>query len=171
MHPSAVSFTLPARVLNDVREAMARGPVEVTAFDQDNRRVLSTGTLLLIDNLINQAAATIRLKAMFANDDESLWPGDFVNARLLLETRRNALVVPSSAIQRGPQGLFAWLVNERSMAQVRKIEVGPTTGNLTVITSGLADGDRVVTDGQYKLQVNSPVTVNTPPQAASRGIQ
>jgi multidrug efflux system membrane fusion protein len=171
MHPSAVSFTLPARVLNDVREAMARGPVEVTAFDQDNRRVLSTGTLLLIDNLINQAAATIRLKAMFANDDESLWPGDFVNARLLLETRRNALVVPSSAIQRGSQGLFAWLVNERNMAQVRKIEVGPTTGNLTVITSGLADGDRVVTDGQYKLQVNSPVTVNTPPQAASRGIQ
>jgi membrane fusion protein, multidrug efflux system len=171
VRPSAVSFTLPARVLNDVREAMARGPVEVTAFDQDNRRVLGNGTLLLIDNLINQAAATIRLKAMFPNDDESLWPGDFVNARLLLEIRKNALVIPSGAVQRGPQGLFAWVVNEKNTAQVRKIEVDPTTGNLTVITSGLADGDRVVTDGQYKLQANSPVTVNGPPQAASRGAQ
>jgi membrane fusion protein, multidrug efflux system len=170
VHPSAVSFTLPARALNDVREAIARGPVEVTAFDQDNRRVLGTGTLLLIDNLINQAAATIRLKAMFANDEESLWPGDFVNARLLLEARKNVLVIPSSAVQRGPQGLFAWIVNERNTAQVRKIEVGPTTGNLTVVTSGLADGDRVVTDGQYKLQVNSPVTINPPP-SASRGAQ
>jgi membrane fusion protein, multidrug efflux system len=171
VHPSAVSFTLPARVLNDVREAIARGPVEVTAFDQDNRRVLGTGTLLLIDNLINQAAATIRLKAMFANDDESLWPGDFVNARLLVETRKNVLIIPSSAVQRGPQGLFTWVVNEKNTAQLQKIEVGPTTGNLTVVMSGLADGDRVVTNGQYKLQVNSPVTDNTPPQAASRGAQ
>jgi membrane fusion protein, multidrug efflux system len=171
VRPSAVSFTLPARVLSDVRDAMARGPVEVTAFDQDNRRVLGSGTLLLIDNLINQAAATIRLKAMFPNDDESLWPGDFVNARLLLETRKNALVIPSGAVQRGPQGLFAWVINERNTAQVRKIEIGPTTGNLTVITSGLSEGDRVVTEGQYKLQVNSPVTLNAPPQAASRGAQ
>jgi membrane fusion protein, multidrug efflux system len=171
VHPSAVSFTLPARVLNDVREAMGRGPVEVTAFDQDNRRVLGIGTLLLIDNLINQATATIRLKAMFPNDDESLWPGDFVNARLLLEIRKNTLVIPSSAVQRGPQGLFAWVINDRNTAQVSKIEIGPTTGNLTVITSGLADGDRVVTDGQYKLQVNAPVTVNAPPQAASRSAQ
>jgi membrane fusion protein, multidrug efflux system len=171
VRPSAVSFSLPARVLNDVREAMGRGPVEVTAFDQDNRRVLGTGTLLLIDNLINQAAATIRLKAMFPNDDESLWPGDFVNARLLLETRTNVLVIPPGAVQRGPQGLFAWVVNERNTALTRKIEVGPTTGNLTVITSGLTDGERIVTDGQYKLQANSPVTVNAPPQAASRGAQ
>ncbi len=111
------------------------------------------------------------LKAMFANDDERLWPGDFVNARLLLETRTNVLVVPSSTVQRGPQGLFAWVVNEKNTAQVRKIEIGPTTGNLTVITSGLADDDRVVTDGQYKLQVNSPVLVNTPLPVASRGAE
>ena len=168
VRPSAVLFTLPARVLDDVRDAMARGPVEVTAFDQDNRRVLSKGTLLLVDNLINQATATIRLKAMFANEDERLWPGDFVNARVLLETRSNVLVVPSSTVQRGPQGLFAWVVTEKNTAQVRKIEVGPTTGNLTIITSGLADGDRVVTDGQYKLQPNSPVvTTSTPSPIAS----
>jgi membrane fusion protein, multidrug efflux system len=160
--PSAVMFTLPARALGDVRHAMARGGVEVTAFDQDNQRALGTGTLLLIDNLISQAASTIRLKAMFANDDEVLWPGDFVNARLLLETRSNALVVPSSAVQRGPQGLIAWIITEKNTAEMRKIAIGPTTGNLTVITSGLADGDRVVTDGHYKLQANSAVTVSKP---------
>lgn len=170
VRPSAVLFTLPARVLEDVRDSMARGPVEVTAFDPDNRRVLSTGALLLIDNLINQAAATIRLKAMFANEDERLWPGDFVNARVLLEIRSNVLVVPSSTVQRGPQGLFAWVVTEKNTAEVRKIEVGPTTGNLTIITSGLADGDRVVTDGQYKLQPNSPVIASTPSPIASGGM-
>ena len=147
---------------------MVRGPVEVTAFDPDNRRALGTGTLLLIDNLVNQATAMIRLKAMFANDDERLWPGDFVNARVLLEVRSNVLVVPSSTVQRGPQGLFAWVVTEKNTAEVRKIEVGPTTGNLTIITSGLADGDRVVTDGQYKLQTNAPVSI-TSSQVATSG--
>jgi multidrug efflux system membrane fusion protein len=171
VRPSAVVFTLPARDLDGVRRAMASGPVEVTAFDEDNRRALSTGTLLLVDNLVNQASATIRLKAMFANDDERLWPGDFVNARLLLETRSNALVVPSSVVQRGAQGLFTWVVTEKNTAQVRKIEVGPATANLTVITSGLSDGERVVTDGQYKLQLDSPVVVSTPSPLASRGAE
>jgi multidrug efflux system membrane fusion protein len=110
VRPSAVLFTLPAQVLDDVRSAMALGPIEVTAFHQDNRRALSNGTLLLIDNLVNQVSGTIHLKAMFANDDERLWPGDFVNARLLLETRGNALIVPSGEVQRGPQGLFAWVI-------------------------------------------------------------
>ena len=171
VRPSAVVFTLPARDLDGVRRAMASGPVEVTAFDEDNRRALSTGTLLLVDNLVNQASATIRLKAMFANDDERLWPGDFVNARLLLETRSNALVVPSSVVQRGAQGLFTWVVTEKNTAQVRRIEVGPATANLTIISSGLFDSDRVVTDGQYKLQLNSPVLVNTPSPLASRGAE
>src|SRR4029450_4902383 len=89
--PSAVMFTLPARTLDDVRAAMARGPVEVTAFDQDNRRALATGTLLLVDNIIDQTTATIRLKAMFPNEDDRLWPGEFVNARVLLETRSDAV--------------------------------------------------------------------------------
>jgi membrane fusion protein, multidrug efflux system len=163
--PLAVMFTLPARALDDVRDALARGPVEVTAFDQDNRRALATGRLLLIDNLIDQATATIRLKAMFANQDEKLWPGEFVNARLLVETRPSALVIPSVAVQRGPQGLLAWVVNDKNIAQVRKIEVGPTTGDFTIITAGLADGDRVVTDGHYKLQQDVPVTITGAPPA------
>jgi len=115
--PSAVVFTLPARLLGEVRRALARGPVEVTAYDQDNRRALSTGMLLLVDNAVDQASGTIRLKAMFANDEDELWPGESVNARLLLATRSNAVVVPSAAIQRGPDGLFVWIVNANGVAE------------------------------------------------------
>ena len=155
--PCAVLFTLPATNLTDVREALKRGPVEVTAFDQDNRIALSTGKLLLIDNAIDQATATIRLKAMFANDDDVLWPGEFVNARILVETRHNALTVPTAAIQSGPRGLFTWVVTPNNTAEPRPIEVGPATGDLTIVTAGLTDGDRVVTAGQYKLQPKAPV--------------
>lgn len=158
--PAAVMFTLPSRVLDDVRQAMDRSTIEVTAFDQDNRLPLSTGKLLLVDNAVDQATATIRLKAIFPNADDRLWPGEFVNARLLLETRSNVIAVPASAVQRGPQGLFAWIVTADNTAVVRQIQVGPATGDLTIVTSGLNEGDRVVTDGQYKLQANTPVTVN-----------
>jgi len=157
--PSAVLFTLPMQVLDDLRDAMARGPVEVTAYDQNNRRLLSTGKLLLIDNAIDQATATIRLKAMFDNADERLWPGEFVNARVSLETRRNVIAVPTTVVQRGAQGLFAWIVNADNVAEPRRIELGPASGDLTVINSGLAEGDRVVTDGQYKLQANARVSI------------
>jgi multidrug efflux system membrane fusion protein len=165
--PCAVLFTLPARELENVRDAMARGPVEVVAFDQDNRRALSTGKLLLIDNIIDQTTATLRLKAMFANEDERLWPGNFVNARVSLETRSNALVIPPTAVQRGPQGLFTWVVTENDTAEPRPIEVGPSTKDLTVVTSGLSDGERVVTGGQYKLKRGVPVTVSAPATAGS----
>ncbi len=157
--PSAVLFTLPMQVLDDLRDAMARGPVEVTAFDQNNRRQLSTGKLLLIDNAIDQATATIRLKAMFDNADERLWPGEFVNARVALDIRRNVIAVPTTAIQRGQPGLFVWIVNADNVAEVRPIALGPASGDLTVINAGLAEGDRVVTDGQYKLQVNARVSI------------
>ncbi len=174
--PSAVLFTLPMQVLDDLRDAMARGPVEVTAFDQNNRRLLSTGKLLLIDNAIDQATATIRLKAMFDNADERLWPGEFVNARVLLETRRNVIAVPTTVVQRGPQGLFAWIVNADSLVEPRPIQLGPASGDLTVINTGLAEGDRVVTDGQYKLQLNTRVRItsstvasNTPSSTSSTG--
>ncbi len=160
--PAAVLFTLSARFLNDVREAMAHGPVEVTAFSQDNTRVLSRGTLLLIDNFVDQASATMRLKAMFANEDERLWPGDFVNARVSLDVRRNVVTIPSVAIQRGPDGIFTWVVAAGNVAQARAIKSGPTSGDLTVITSGLEEGEHVVVDGQYKLRQNSLVSENMP---------
>jgi membrane fusion protein, multidrug efflux system len=165
--PSAVMFTLPARSLDDVRDAMARGPVEVTAYDQDNRKALATGKLLLVDNLIDQTTATIRLKAMFPNDDERLWPGEFVNARVLVDTRTNAVVVPSGAIQRGPDGLFIWIVAANDVAEPRAVEVGPRTEKLTIITSGLNGGERIITDGQYKLQRGAPVTYSAPATAGA----
>ena len=167
--PSAVLFTLPARALDDVRAAMARGPVEVTAFDQDNRHTLATGTLLLVDNTIDQTTATIRLKAMFPNEDDKLWPGEFVNARLLLETRSNAVVVPSAAVQRGPNGLFVWAVSGKDIAEPRTIETAQTYDNLTIVTSGLSGGERVVTDGHYRLQRGAPVTFTSPQVAGSAG--
>jgi membrane fusion protein, multidrug efflux system len=165
--PAAVMFTLPSRVLDDVREAMNRGAIEVIAYDQDNRLALSTGKLLLVDNAVDQATSTIRIKAIFANADDRLWPGEFVNARLLLETRSNVVTVPAKAIQRGPQGLFAWTVTANDTAVARQIQVGPAAGDLTIVTSGLNEGDRVVTEGQYKLQANAPVSVSSPPAAAA----
>jgi multidrug efflux system membrane fusion protein len=165
--PSAVMFTLPARSLDNIRAAMKRGPVEVTAFDQDNRQALATGTLLLIDNQIDPATSTIKLKAMFPNRDEQLWPGEFVNARVLVETRANAVVVPSAAVQRGPNGLFVWVVAANDVAEPRAIEAGPRTEQLTVVTSGLSGGERVVTDGQYKLQRGAPVSYAAPATAGA----
>jgi multidrug efflux system membrane fusion protein len=169
--PSAVMFTLPARTLDDVRDAMARGAVEVTAFDQNNRHALATGTLLLVDNIIDQTTATIRLKAMFPNEDDKLWPGEFVNARLLLEIRKDAVVVPSAAVQRGPEGLFVWTVTANNRAEPRPIQSGPATDNLIIVTSGLNGGERIVIDGHYKLQRNAPVTFSSPtsPQTAGSG--
>jgi multidrug efflux system membrane fusion protein len=150
--PCAVLFILPATNLRDVREALKRGPVQVSALDQDGLVALSTGELLLIDNAIDQATATMRLKALFANEDDALWPGEFVNARVLVETRHNALTIPTAAIQNGPKGVFTWVVTADNVAEQRPIEAGPASGSLTIVTAGLADGDRVVVAGQYKLQ-------------------
>jgi membrane fusion protein, multidrug efflux system len=166
--PSAVIFTLSARSLDAVRDALTSGPVEVTAFSQDNRRTLGKGTLLLIDNMVDQASATMRMKAMFANEDDQLWPGDFVNARVSLKVLRGVLTVPSAAIQTGPDGIFAWVVAEGNVVQARPITSGPTTDGRTVITLGLTEGDRVVVSGQYKLRQNSKVTMTLPAPAVDK---
>jgi multidrug efflux system membrane fusion protein len=166
--PAAVMFTLPMQYLDDVRAALARGPVDVTALDQHNAGTLSAGSLLLIDNIIDQATATIRLKAMFPNADERLWPGEFVNARVRVETRANALVMPATAVQRGAQGLFAWVVSETNTAGARPIKLGPASGGEAIVTEGLKAGDRVVTDGQYKLQLNAPVAIVAAREEAGR---
>jgi membrane fusion protein, multidrug efflux system len=166
--PAAVMFTLSARSLNDLRDAMARGPVEVIAFSQDNRRILGKGTLLLIDNMVDQASATMRMKAMFANEDEQLWPGDFVNARVSLERLPDALTVPSAAIQTGPDGKFAWVVAEGDVVKARPITLGPTTDGRVVIASGLVAGDRVVVSGHYKLRQNAKVSFTSPESADAR---
>ena len=164
--PCAVVYTLPATDLTQLRESLRRGPVEVTAFDQDSRIALGTGHLMLIDNTIDQSTATVRLKAMFANDDEALWPGEFVNARTLVETRQHALTVPTAAIQNGADGLFTWVVTANNVAEPRTIKVGPAADDVTIITAGLTDGDRVVIAGQYKLQPKAPVVAALAPRAS-----
>jgi multidrug efflux system membrane fusion protein len=166
IRPAAVLFSLPARELDTVRAAMRRGDVEVTAFDQDNRQALEKGKLLLVDNVIDQTTATIRLKALFPNEDERLWPGEFVNAHLLADTQ-NALTVPSTAVQRGPQGLFAWIVTKDGIAKTQAIETGVSSGDVTTVTSGLAEGDHVVTDGQYRLQPGARVVITGAPPSKS----
>lgn len=161
-HPAAVLFTLPAPLLSAVRAAMGNGPLTATALDQDNRRNLSTGHVLLIDNAVNAATATIRLKALFANDDDQLWPGDFVNVRLLLETRTDAIAIPTAAVQRGPEGLFSWVVTQDKTVVPRRIDVGPSAGGETVVAAGLAGGEQVVTEGQYKLRAGTLVQISKP---------
>jgi membrane fusion protein, multidrug efflux system len=168
--PSAVIFTLSARSLDDVREAMEHGPVEVVAFSQDNQRELAKGTLLLIDNIVDQASATMRLKAMFPNEHDELWPGDFVNARLYLKVLPEALTVPSAAVQTGPDGLLAWVVTEDDAVQARPIITGPTTNGRTLIALGLREGDRVVVSGHYKLRQNGKVAVTMAPPAVDKQV-
>lgn len=165
--PAAVMFTLPAQFLDTVRAAMQRGPVEVLAFDRDNRRQLSKGTLLLVDNIIDQSTATIRLKAMFPNTDDVLWPGEFVNARILLSTRTGVVAVPNTAIQRGPHGVYVWVITPDNKAEDRSVTLGPMTGNITVIDTGLKPGEQIVTDGFFKLQRNRAVTVKAPQSGAA----
>jgi len=162
--PTFVTFTLPAHTLDAVREAMKKGEVQVTAYDRDNRQQIGVGKLQTVDNRIDQATASYTLKATFANDDEKLWPGQFVNARLLLQTLKQVLVVPNGAVQRGPKGLFAWSVGADNRASPKSIEVALRTESISVVSGGLAEGERVVTDGQYKLQDNAAVSIGAKPE-------
>lgn len=165
--PSTVVFTLPEIQLEPLREAMERGPVEVTALDQNNVKALGTGKLLLIDVVIDQATATIRLKALFPNIDERLWPGEFVNARVLLGTESNALTIPPTALQRGPNGLFTWVVGPDGKAEMRPIKTGPTADETTIVADGIGVGERVVTEGCYRLQPGVMVAIQPPKERAA----
>jgi membrane fusion protein, multidrug efflux system len=167
--PATVIFTLPESFLDDVRDAMTRGPVEVTAYDQNNVRMLGTGKILLIDAIIDQATASIRLKALFPNADEKLWPGEFVNVRVLIDTQQNVIAIPASAVQRGPNGFYAWAITGGNKAEMRPLMTGATTNDITIVTSGVTEGDRLVIEGQYKLQPDSVVTI-TPPRSVAINI-
>jgi multidrug efflux system membrane fusion protein len=163
LQPIAVIFTLTEDVLPSVAQHMRKGTLEVDAFSRDDQTKLATGKLLTIDNQIDPTTGTAKLKAVFDNKDNALWPNQFVNADLLLETRKNSTVVPTAAILRGPQGTFVYAVNPDKTVQDRQVTVSLTQGNTTVITAGLNPGDTVVTDGQDKLQRGSRVE----PRAAS----
>ncbi len=157
MHPIAVLFTLPEDYIPQVLQHMRKGPLEVEAYSRDDRQKLATGELLTLNNEIDPTTGTNRYKAVFQNQDRVLWPNQFVNIRLLLETRHDAVTVPVAAIQRGTQGTFVYTVKPDNTVEVRPVTVDVTEGNLASIQSGLNPGEMVVTDGQDKLQPGAKV--------------
>jgi membrane fusion protein, multidrug efflux system len=166
VHPIFVSFALPAASLPEVRARLKQGDIAVIAEDGDGRD-LGTGKLAMIDNQINAATATIAYKGTFDNADEALWPGQFVNIRLLLQVRRNALTVPVTAVTRGPEGTYAFVIGADRVVQKRPIEIGFTNKTIAIVNSGLVAGEQIVTDGQYRIQAGSRVEVLAPPAASA----
>ena len=164
LDPIVVFFTLPEDQLPGVRDAMSKGTLEVEARSRDGDKVLGQGTLAVIDNQINQATATVRFKAIFDNPDHRLWPNQFVKARLKLATRQNALVVPAAVVQHGPNGTFAYVIDEDRTASVRPVKVVTTEGEKALIGSGLAEGETVVLSGQAQLRPGAKVSAK--PQGA-----
>jgi membrane fusion protein, multidrug efflux system len=157
LQPIAVVFTLPEDQLPTVARHMKNATLLVEAYSRDAQTKLATGKLQTIDNQIDQTTGTAKLKAVFDNKDNELWPNQFVNANLLLETRKNSIVLPTAAILRGPQGTFVYLVKSDKTVEARAVTVSVAQGNNTAIASGLNPGDVVVTDGQDKLQTGSKI--------------
>lgn len=170
VQPIAVLFTIPE---DDLRPVLARlragDTLTVDAYDRAGRTRLATGSLLTTDNQIDQSTGTTRLKAVFPNADHELFPNQFVNARLLLDTRHDAVLVPEAAIQRGPQGTFVYAVAADGTAEVRPVTVGPRAEGDAAVERGLEPGELVVTDGVDKLRAGSRVEVSAPSPAPAAG--
>jgi membrane fusion protein, multidrug efflux system len=169
IEPISLLFTLPEDDFGVVNRQMAAGPLAVAASNRADNKVLGEGTLLLINNQIDQTTGTIQLKATFPNKDHALWPGQFVDARLLVETRHGAVTVPAAAVQLGPQGVYAYVVKADNTVQMVPIKVSSANagGALALIESGVSAGDQVVVDGQLKLRpgVTVKATAPAPPEA------
>jgi multidrug efflux system membrane fusion protein len=159
LEPAAVLFSVPQDQLPAIARAMAAGEVPVEAWSRDGRTRIGVGKAAVIDNQINQATSTLRVKALIPNPGHALWPNQFVKARMLLETIRGALVVPTVAVQRGPQGTFVYVVGPDRTAKLQPIEVGATAGELTIVTKGLAPGAQVVVEGANQLRPGGKVEV------------
>ena len=157
LRPISVSFTLPEQTLPSIQDARRAGEIAVLAVDRDNTTVLAQGQLAVIDNQIDTTTGTIRLKANFPNQDLRLWPGQFVNARLLLTVRKSGLVVPASVVQRGPEGSYAFVIQTNQTVEVRPVKVAQIEAGQALIDQGLRAGESVVVDGQYRLQTGSKV--------------
>jgi multidrug efflux system membrane fusion protein len=162
LQPISVLFTLPQELFGDTAAAMRGTTLTALAYTQDNKRLLASGTLQLIDNAVDQATGTIRLKASFSNDDEALWPGQFVNVRLVLETRKDGLVVAGAAVQRNQDGPYAWVIRPDGTAEVRPIKIATFQDDDALVSSGLAPGDRVVISGQSRLRPGAKVALSKP---------
>jgi multidrug efflux system membrane fusion protein len=168
IQPISVVFTVPQESLPRINVAMDAAKLAVIAFAADDKTALDQGTLLTPDNAIDATTGTIKLKAIFPNPHHTLWPGQFVNARLQLGTDQNVLTVPSVAVQHGPAGLYVYVVNSESMVARQPVDVARDDGTLAVIAKGLAEGEQVVTDGQSRLQAGIKVAASdTSKQAAA----
>jgi membrane fusion protein, multidrug efflux system len=163
VQPIAVVFSLPQDHLAAIAAAMKNGALKVSAYSRDNATKLAEGKLMLIDNQIDVATGTLRLKASFDNNDDALWPGEFVNARLELTMRNDVVAIPSQVLQRGPDSLYVYVVRPDQTAERRPVKVGPARDGLAVIEQGLSAGERVVVDGQFKLRPGAKVSVTMMP--------
>ena len=173
LKPISVTFNLPQQDLTQVNSAFAKGPLSVDALRSDNDAVIDRGALKVVDNQVDQTTGTVKLKAEFPNADLQLWPGQFVNVRLLIDTLRQVLVVPTSAVQRGPNGPFVYVIKDDNTASMRPVLVQKQDETQTVVKSGVGENDRVVTTGFVRLTDNSKVTTDSadrsPPAAGAAG--
>jgi membrane fusion protein, multidrug efflux system len=151
LRPIFVSFTLPQDTLDAIRQEQQKAPLAVQAFDGQNTMLLSTGKLTLIDNTIDQATGTIHLKARFDNTDERLWPGEFVNLRVVLKVRHGVPTVPAQTVQQGPEGDYAYVIKPDDTVERRDVSVAIVQDGVAVVSKGLKPGERVVVDGQFRL--------------------
>lgn len=160
IQPISVVFAVPEDNLSEIIPQLRAGAsLAVEAYDRSNTKLLATGTLSAIDSQISTATGTLNLRANFANPDETLYPNQFVNARLLVSTMKNAVRVPVPAVQRGEPGTFVYLINPNNTVSVRVVKTGPIDGGFQAIVSGLNPGDRVVTDGTDRLKDGAAVTL------------
>jgi membrane fusion protein, multidrug efflux system len=168
IQPISVMFTLPEDDVPKMTEALQHGPVSVVALARDDGTVLDEGTVALLDNQIDQTSGTIRVKATFPNLHQRLWPGEFVSARVLVQMHEQALTIPAAALQRGPDGMFAYVIDPNSTVSVRALKVTLLDENTVIIDSGLKTGERVVTSNLYRLQPGALVRTNSVSQSHER---
>jgi len=169
IEPISVIFSLPEEAFARLSAALQRGPVPAVALSRDGREQLDEGTVALIDNQIDQTTGTLRVKATLPNRQRTLWPGEFVNMRVLAQVQRQVLTIPASAIERGPDGLFTYRVQADSSVAVAPITTGATSNDVVVVESGLKAGERVVASNQYRLQPGARIRANSARAASGPG--
>jgi len=168
LQPIALVFTIPQDEISRVQQKLQEDrELVVAAYNRDFNLKLATGKLLAIDNQVDSTTGTVRLKAIFENEDNMLFPNQFVNARLLVDLKRNAVIVPTAAVQRGPESMFVYVVKSDETVELRKVRTGPTEGDEISVEEGLSPGELVVTDGIDKLQPGAKVVLRDQLAAAS----
>jgi multidrug efflux system membrane fusion protein len=162
LRPISVLFNLPQQELPELTKGLAEGPLPIDALGADNKTILDKGKVMVIDNQVDQTTGTVKLKAEFPNERLQLWPGQFINVRVLIDTLRGVVVVPTAAIQRGPQGSFVYVVKEDSTVTVRRVRITQQDDVRAVIGNGLRAGEKVVTTGFARLTEGTAVAVSVP---------